>query len=53
MAFDLEIIGLRKKYRGLIAADDVPLRVGKGQFVCLLGLSGLRQDHHAALHHGA
>jgi ABC-type Fe3+/spermidine/putrescine transport system ATPase subunit len=37
---DLEIRGLRKRYGGFTAVDDVSLQVGQGQFVCLLGPSG-------------
>ena len=37
---DLELRGIRKRYGGFTAVDDVSLQVGKGQFVCLLGPSG-------------
>ncbi len=37
---DLEIRNLRKRFGSFTAVDDVSLKVGQGQFVCLLGPSG-------------
>src|SRR5436305_7717963 len=36
----LRIIGLRRRFDGVLALDDVELAVGSREFVCLLGPSG-------------
>jgi spermidine/putrescine ABC transporter ATP-binding subunit len=37
---ELELIGLSKRYGGLLAVDDIALRLDKGEFLSLLGPSG-------------
>ncbi len=44
----LVLRGLRKSFGSAVAVDGVDLEVGRGEFVTLLGPSGLRQDHDAA-----
>ncbi len=36
----LRISGLRKRFDGVLALDDIDLAVGGSEFVCLLGPSG-------------
>ncbi len=40
MSADVEVVGGRKTYGGVVAVDDVDLRVGDGEFFTLLGPSG-------------
>ena len=43
------LTGLVKRYGTTLALDGVSLAIVPGEFFTLLGPSGLRQDHHAAL----
>ncbi len=38
--FDVELIGVTKRYGGTVAVDDVSLRIPKASYCCLLGPSG-------------
>lgn len=38
--YDVELIGLHKNYRDVVAVDDVSLNIQKGEFLFLLGPSG-------------
>ena len=48
----VELRGLTKHYGPLAVVDDVSLTIEHGRLVCLLGPSGLRQDHDAAADRG-
>ena len=48
----VELRGLTKHYGSLAVVDDVSLTIEHGRLVCLLGPSGLRQDHDAAADRG-
>src|SRR5207244_720628 len=40
LAADVEVVGGRKAFGGVVAVDDVDLRVREGEFFTLLGPSG-------------
>ena len=44
----LEIRNVTRRFGDFTAVDDVSLSIEAGEFFCLLGPSGLRQDHVAA-----
>ncbi len=38
--FDVELVGVSKRYGGAVAVDDISLRIPKASYCCLLGPSG-------------